>query len=71
MKVTEREEENKASLGTYFIQGLILQGLYKKAVFMVNPQESLKILSNYNDFEAYKNIYYQKILKKEDVKDVY
>jgi hypothetical protein len=65
VKVTEKEEENKNSLGTYFIQGLILEGLYKKAVFMVNFQESLKILTNYNDFEAYKTIYYQKLLKKE------
>lgn len=31
---------------------------------MVNPQESLKILANYNDFEAYNNIFKQKILKK-------
>ncbi len=35
---------------------------------MVNPQESLKILANYNDLEAYNNIFKQKILKnsKED-----
>lgn len=28
---------------------------------MVNPQESLKILYNFNDFQAYKNIFQQKI----------
>ena len=50
VKVTEKEEESRNSLGPYFIQGLILEGLYKKAVFMVNPQESLKILANFNDF---------------------
>lgn len=68
MKVTDNDESNKHSLGTYFIEGLILSGLYKKAVFMVNPQESLKILANYNDLEAYNNIFKQKILKnsKED-----
>jgi hypothetical protein len=36
---------------------------------MVNPQESLKILSNFNDFEAYKSIYNQKMIKKEDIKE--
>jgi hypothetical protein len=30
---------------------------------MVNPQESLRMLANYNDFDAYNNIYRQKILK--------
>jgi hypothetical protein len=40
-----------------------LEGLFKKAVFMVNPQESLKILANYNDFEAFNIIFCQKILK--------
>lgn len=62
--MTDREEDNKNSLGLYFIQGLILEGLYKKAIFMVNPQEALKIASNYNDFGAYRNIYQQKLLKK-------
>lgn len=70
IKVTDGEEENKKSLGTYFIQGLILEGLYKKAVFMVNPQESLKILANYNDFEAYRSVFSQKILKKDELKDL-
>lgn len=32
------KEESKNSLGSYFIEGLILEGLYKKAVFMVNPE---------------------------------
>ena len=36
---------------------------------MVNPQESLKILSNYNDFGAYQTLYNQKVLKKEEKKD--
>ena len=40
-----------------------MEGLYKKAVFMVNPQEGLKITENYNDFEAFSNIYHQKIVK--------
>lgn len=31
---------------------------------MVNPQEALKILINYNDFEAFRTIFNQKILKK-------
>lgn len=70
IKITDGEEENKKSLGTYFIQGLILEGLYKKAVFMVNPQESLKILANYNDFEAYRSVFSQKILKKDELKDL-
>lgn len=30
---------------------------------MVNPQESLKILTNFNDFEAYDSIFKQKLLK--------
>lgn len=30
---------------------------------MVNPQESLKILANYNDFDAYNTIFRQKLLK--------
>ncbi len=37
--------------------------MYKKSIFMVNSEESLKILSNYNDFETYHMIYKQKILK--------
>ena len=32
---------------------------------MVNPQESLNILSNYNDFDAYNTLYRQKIRKVE------
>ena len=32
-----QKQESKNSLGSYFIEGLILEGLYKKAVFMVNP----------------------------------
>lgn len=64
-----KEEENKKSLGTYFIQGLVLEGLYKKAVFMVNTEESLKILANYNDVEAYRSVFNQKILKKDEVKE--
>jgi hypothetical protein len=32
-----QKQEAKNSLGSYFIEGLILEGLYKKAVFMVNP----------------------------------
>ena len=63
VKVTENDNQKSNTLGNYFIQGLILEGLFKKAVFMVNPQESLKILSNYNDFEAYNTIYRQKIRK--------
>jgi hypothetical protein len=63
VKVTENEEENKNSLGTYFIQGLILEGAYKKVVFMINPQEALKVLLNYNDFQAYNSIFRQKLLK--------
>ena len=61
--MTEDEERNKSTLGSYFIEGLILEGLYKKAVFMVNPQESLKILANYNDLEAFNIIFKQSILK--------
>ena len=64
IKVGEKSD-NKNSLGPYFVQGLILQGLYKKAVFMVNPQESLNILTNYNDFSAFQTIYSQKIIKKD------
>ena len=30
---------------------------------MVNPQESLKILANFNDFGAYDSIFKQKLLK--------
>ena len=63
IKVTESEEGNRNTLGSYFIEGLILEGLYKKAVFMVNPQESLKVLANYNDFDAYNTIFRQKLLK--------
>lgn len=63
IKVTESEEENRNTLGSYFIEGLILEGLYKKAVFMVNPQEALKILANYNDFDAYDTVFRQKLLK--------
>lgn len=63
VKVTENEEDNKNSLGTYFIQGLILEGAYKKVVFMINPQEALKVLWNYNDFQAYNSIFRQKLLK--------
>ena len=48
------QEENKNSLGSYFIEGLILEGLYKKAVFIVNTEESLKILNNFFDFGIYK-----------------
>lgn len=36
---------------------------------MVNPQESLKILANYNDFDAFKSIFNQKMIKKEEVKE--
>ena len=69
IKVSEREEENTGTLGSYFIEGLVLEGLYKKAVFMVNPQESLKILANYNDFEAFNIIFRQKLLKQNPPED--
>ena len=32
---------------------------------MVNPQEGLRILKNYNDCSAYHNLYHQKLLKKD------
>jgi hypothetical protein len=69
IKVSENEDENKNTLGSYFIEGLILEGLYKKAVFMVNPQESLKVLANYNDFEAFNNIFRQRVLKQNPGED--
>jgi hypothetical protein len=34
----EGEADEKNSLGSYFIEGLMLLGMYKKAVFMVNPE---------------------------------
>lgn len=51
-------------MGSYFIEGLILEGLYKKAVFMVNPEESLKILKNFCDVTTFQSVYKQKFLKK-------
>lgn len=36
---------------------------------MVNTEESLKILANYNDVEAYRSVFNQKILKKDEVKE--
>ena len=36
---------------------------------MVNPQESLKILANYNDFEAFNIIFKQNILKQKVADD--
>lgn len=37
---------------------------------MVNPQESLKILANFNDFGAYDSIFKQKLLKIENSPNV-
>lgn len=62
MKVSEKEE-NKNTLGTYFVEGLVLEGIYKKAVFIVNSEESLKLLWNFSDFEIYHQIFKQKIKK--------
>jgi hypothetical protein len=36
IKVSNKGEK-KNTLGSYFIEGIILEGLYKKAVFIVNP----------------------------------
>lgn len=59
-----QKQESKNSLGSYFIEGLILEGLYKKAVFMVNPEESLKLLQNFCDTNIYQEVYKQKFQKK-------
>lgn len=59
----ENQKNQKNTLGTYFIQGLILEGFYKKTVFITDPQESLKILNNFLDYELYRDICKNKFLK--------
>ena len=59
----DEEQESKNSLGSYFIEGLLVEGLYKKAVFMVNPEESLKILQNFRDSFIYQQVFKQKFLQ--------
>ena len=54
IKICNKNESDKKSLGSYFVQGLILEGFYKKTVFMINPEESLKILENYCDYDLYR-----------------
>lgn len=39
------------------MSGLILEGLYKKVVFMVDVEESLAILSNYMEAEMYRSVF--------------
>lgn len=62
IKVRQEEHEEKNTLGAYFIEGLIVEGLYKKAVFMVNPEESLRILQNFKDASIYQEVFKQKFL---------
>lgn len=57
------EQESKNTLGAYFVEGLIIEGLYKKTIFMVNPDESLKILRNFKDYSTYQEVFKQKFLK--------
>lgn len=65
VKVSSDENENKKknSLGTYFIQGLILEGFYKKSIFITNPEESLHILDNFCDYELFREVCRNKFLK--------
>lgn len=67
IKVDDNRERSKNSLGPYFIQGLILQGIYKKTIFMLDVKECLKVLSNFRDFNTYLLIYGQKMLKRTQV----
>ena len=64
LKISSEEERNRESLGWYLIHGLILEGLFKKAVFLVSTEESMKILANYGELRALQEIYSQKKLNK-------
>lgn len=45
------------------MSGLILEGLYKKVVFMVDVEESLAILSNYMEAEMYRTLFVGQVRK--------
>ncbi len=56
IKISTDENENKKTntLGTYFVQGLILEGFYKKTIFITNPEESLHVLDNFCDYDLFR-----------------
>lgn len=66
IKVSSKDDHQRHTLGTYFIQGLILEGFYKKTVFITDPQESLHILNNFLDYELFRDICKNKFLKVEN-----
>ena len=37
--------------------------MYKKAVFIVNTEESLKMMKNFFDYSIYREVFKQKLLK--------
>ncbi len=47
VKIGDKNKKASETLGEYSVTALLLEGLYKKVVFMVNVEESLSILSNY------------------------
>lgn len=66
LKVKVNEKNQDTSLGRYFVTSLILEGLYKKVIFIVNIEEALAVLYNYFEADIYKSIYMTNYLKDED-----
>jgi hypothetical protein len=63
VKIGDVSKKASETLGEYCVTGLLLEGLYKKVVFMVDVEESLSILSNYMEADMYRNIFLNNYLK--------
>jgi hypothetical protein len=66
VKIGDSSKKSTETLGEYCVTGFILEGLYKKVVFMVDFEESLAILSNYMEADMYRSVFLNNYLKQSD-----
>lgn len=66
LKIKINDKNLDSSLGSYFVTALVLEGLYKKIIFIVNVEEALAVLYNYFEADTYRSLYVTNFLKNEN-----
>lgn len=63
VKIGDTSKKESETLGEYCVTGLIMEGLYKKVIFMLDTEEALSILSNYMESDMYKTMFLTNFMK--------